>query len=388
MISKHKIIFKNAKKMRALSKESIDLVVTSPPYPMIEMWDDIFSNQSKKAAQALKQNNGSAAFEWMHRELDKIWDELFRVLKPGGIVCINIGDATRTIDEQFALYINHARILNYMQKIGFSVLPVILWRKQTNAPNKFMGSGMMPPGAYVTLEHEYILILRKGGKRNFLHKDDKKNRRESAYFWEERNLWFSDVWMDLKGTTQNLTHNKVRGRSAAFPFELPYRLISMFSVKGDTVLDPFLGIGTTMFAAMAAGRNSIGYEIDSHLQKDILLNYSDIVSFSNSRIIKRLDGHMEFVKERFKKKGKFKYTNKHYLFPVITSQEKELMINQLESVGMTAKNCFEVNYSDTPQEDFVRNWEEYILSEDSQPETKKQIRRKRNKPTYKQQKLF
>jgi len=349
--------------MRALSKESIDLVVTSPPYPMIEMWDDIYSNQSKKVAQALKQNNGLAAFEWMHKELNKIWDELFRVLKPGGIVCINIGDATRTINEHFALYSNHARILNYMQKIGFSALPVILWRKQTNAPNKFMGSGMMPPGAYVTLEHEYILILRKGGKRSFIHKDEKKNRRESAYFWEERNLWFSDVWMDLKGTTQNLINNKSRNRSAAFPFELPYRLISMFSVKGDTVLDPFTGVGTTMFAAMAAGRNSIGYEIDSHLQKHILLNSNDIVSFSNRRIIKRLGSHMEFVKERFQRNGKFKYTNKHYLFPVITNQEKELMINQLEFVRTTGENCFEVNYSDTPQEDFVKNWEEYIFSE-------------------------
>jgi DNA modification methylase len=332
---------------------------------MIEMWDDIFSNQNKKVAQALTQNNGSVAFEWMHKELDKIWDELFRVMKPGGIVCINIGDATRTVNGHFTLYGNHARILTYMQKIGFSALPAILWRKQTNAPNKFMGSGMMPPGAYVTLEHEYILILRKGGKRTFIHEDEKKNRRESAYFWEERNLWFSDIWVDLKGTAQNLIDSKTRNSSAAFPFELPYRLISMFSVKGDTVLDPFLGLGTTMFAAMAAGRNSIGYEIDSQLKKDILANYSDIINFSNQRIIKRLSAHMEFIKERFQRKGNFKHTNKHYLFPVITNQEKGLLINQLEFVRTTAENCFEVNYSDTPQRDFVESWKEYILSENN-----------------------
>jgi DNA modification methylase len=122
-----------------------------------------------------------------------------------------------------------------MQKLGFSALPAILWRKQTNAPNKFMGSGMMPPGAYVTLEHEYILILRKGNKREFTSIKEKQNRRESAFFQEERNFWFSDVWMDLKGTTQNLFDNKATERSAAYPFELPYRLISMFSVKSDTV---------------------------------------------------------------------------------------------------------------------------------------------------------
>ena len=75
----------------------------------------------------------------------------------------------------FVLYPNHARILNSLLDIGFSVLPDILWRKQTNAPNKFMGSGMLPAGAYVTLEHEYVLIVRKGSKREFKTEDEKRN---------------------------------------------------------------------------------------------------------------------------------------------------------------------------------------------------------------------
>ena len=133
-----------------MSNESIDLVVTSPPYPMIEMWDQIFTSQNEKIGRALNKKDGPTAFELMHQELDKVWDELYRVLKVGGIACINIGDATRTINSHFALYTNHSRIQTYMQKLGFSALPAILWRKQTNAPNKFMGSGMMPPGAYVT----------------------------------------------------------------------------------------------------------------------------------------------------------------------------------------------------------------------------------------------
>ena len=86
-------------------------------------------------------------------------------MKNGGIACINIGDATRTLNDVFCLYQNHTRIASSMLRIGFLSLPCILWRKQTNAPNKFMGSGMMPPGAYVTLEHEYVLILRKGNKK-------------------------------------------------------------------------------------------------------------------------------------------------------------------------------------------------------------------------------
>ena len=83
-------------------------------------------------------------------------------------------------------------------RLGFQSIPLILWRKQTNAPNKFMGSGMLPAGAYVTLEHEYILVLRKGSKREFKKAEEKRNRHESAIFWEERNIWYSDIWMDTE----------------------------------------------------------------------------------------------------------------------------------------------------------------------------------------------
>jgi modification methylase len=234
MESIHKIYFQNANKMNVIESGSVALIVTSPPYPMIEMWNELFVQPSKAIQNALNAGKGMEAFELMHQLLDPVWREVYRVLTPGGIACINIGDATRTLGDNFILYPNHARILNAMVKIGFTPLPEILWRKQTNAPNKFMGSGMMPPGAYVTLEHEHILILRKGAKREFHRDVDKQNRRESAFFWEERNHWYSDVWMDLKGTTQKLSENNARLRSAAYPFELPYRLINMFSVKGSS----------------------------------------------------------------------------------------------------------------------------------------------------------
>ena len=150
MKTSHQIIFENSENMNAISSDSVDLVVTSPPYPMIEMWDGMFAEQNPKIREALSCKQGSIAYELMHKTLDPIWDEVYRILKGGGIACINIGDATRTIGGIFVLYPNHSRILTYMLKLGFSALPVILWRKQTNAPNKFMGSGMMPPGAYVT----------------------------------------------------------------------------------------------------------------------------------------------------------------------------------------------------------------------------------------------
>jgi len=374
--------------MNELADGCIDLIVTSPPYPMIEMWDQIFTHQNKKIGNALEEKEGPVAFELMHQELDKVWDELFRVSKPGGIACINIGDATRTINGHFALYTNHSRIQTYMQKLGFSALPVLLWRKQTNAPNKFMGSGMMPPGAYVTLEHEYVLILRKGNKKEYKTEAEKKLRRESAFFWEERNAWFSDVWMDLKGTSQNLCDKNARNRSAAYPFELPYRLITMFSVKTDNVLDPFFGIGTTMYAAMAAGRNSIGYEIDHTLSRNIMLEPYGLVGYSNKRIKERLENHLEFVENRYQKKGRFKHINSHYQFPVMTKQETDLIINELLSVKQKGKNDYEVAYSNKPQNVPIGPWDKYIFPDPEKRNMKNRIAPKRRKINEGQRQLF
>jgi len=388
MITTHKIYFRNSKQMNELADGSIDLIVTSPPYPMIEMWDQIFTSQNGKIGNALEDKNGPLAFELMHQELDKVWEELYRVLKQGGIACINIGDATRTIHGHFALYTNHARIHTTMQRLGFSALPVILWRKQTNAPSKFMGSGMMPPGAYVTLEHEYVLILRKGNKKEYKSETEKKLRRESAFFWEERNVWFSDVWMDLKGTSQNLLDKNARNRSAAYPFELPYRLITMFSVKTDNVLDPFFGIGTTMHAAMAAGRNSIGYEIDHNLNQYIMPKPSGIIDQSNKRIKKRLENHLEFVKNRYQKKGKFKHINSHYHFPVMTKQETDLIINALLSVKQTDSDAFEVTYSERPQNIHTGSWDQYCFSDSEKREMKNCVAPKRRKTNDGQRQLF
>ena len=269
MKTRHKVYFCDARRMQMLPSDSVDLIVTSPPYPMIQMWDAVFCQQDPRIAEALAEGHSKDAHELMHCLLDPVWDESFRVLKPGGFVCINIGDATRSIDGEFALYPNHARILQHLSQSGFTILPDILWRKQTNAPNKFMGSGMLPAGAYVTLEHEYILIARKGSKRVFRTDGEKQNRRASAMFWEERNRFFSDIWTDVKGASQALASSEFRKRSAAFPFEVAYRLVIMYSVRGDLVLDPFWGTGTTSVAAMAAVRNSIGLEIDADMESHL-----------------------------------------------------------------------------------------------------------------------
>jgi len=119
--TEHTIIIEDAGKTNAIPAESIDLVVTSPPYPMIAMWDDLFCSRNTRIAQTLKMGKGWDAFELMHQDLTPIWDRIYQVLKPGGFACINIGDATRTLDGEFALYPNHSRILSAMLALGFTI---------------------------------------------------------------------------------------------------------------------------------------------------------------------------------------------------------------------------------------------------------------------------
>jgi DNA modification methylase len=208
-----------------------------------------------------------------------------------------------------------------------------------------MGSGMLPPGAYTTLEHEYILILRKEPRRTFTTAAQNRARRESAFFWEERNCWFSDVWTDLKGTFQGLDNRKTRSRSAAFPFELPFRLINMFSVKGDTVLDPFAGTGTTMSAAMATERNSIMVEKDTRFTESIESRARTIIKEANIRLRERLDNHLRFVTERERDKGPLKHRNQVYGFPVVTQQETRLALSRLDTLKKTPDGSISVRYS-------------------------------------------
>lgn len=346
METNHRIIIDDAAGMEDLGDQTIDLVVTSPPYPMIQMWDELFSSLDPKVAHALERGDTMTAFEAMHCSLDKVWEAIARVTKPGGIICVNIGDATRTINGRFALYANHARIIRAFQKLGCDQLPTIIWRKPTNAPNKFMGSGMLPPSAYVTLEHEYILIFRQGSLRPFATTEEKRARRHSAYFWEERNAWFSDVWFDLLGTAQAIRIENGRERSAAFPFELPYRLISMFSIAGDKILDPFLGTGTTLLAAMATGRHSIGYETDPSFKSVIIQRLTDLPALSNRMIERRLADHAAFIEDRVKSKGGVKNFNHIYNMPVITRQEEDLCLAQVRSVKIIGSDHFKVTYED------------------------------------------
>lgn len=335
----HRIVVGNSQRMEDVKTGSVDLVVTSPPYPMIEMWDGTFSALNPAIDAALAEGDGKKAFDLMHAELGKTWGEIGRVLKDGAIACVNIGDATRSIGGRFQRYSNHSRVTDWFERADMTSLPSIIWRKPTNAPNKFMGSGMLPPGAYVTLEHEHILIFRKGGRRAFESPEEKRRRSESAYFWEERNLWFSDVWTDLVGTSQSLNGAEGRQRSGAFPFELAYRLINMFSVKDDLVLDPFLGTGTTTLAAIAARRNSTSYEIDADLLVVLESRLRGFEDFANAYIDERKRRHLEFVQGRA-----CKFVNEPHGFECVSGQEVAMKLERLESVEYDRPNIITARY--------------------------------------------
>jgi DNA modification methylase len=334
METRHRVVVGDARQLDEVDTDSVELVVTSPPYPMIEMWDDLFSELDPDIGAAIDAGDGREAFALMHAQLEAVWSEVERVLVDGGIACVNVGDATRTLGGSFRVYQNHSRVVDALEERGFEPLPEILWRKPTNSGAKFMGSGMLPPNAYVTLEHEYILVFRNGtDSRGF--EPGSERRYESAYFWEERNRWFSDVWEDVTGELQSLEGHELRDRSAAFPFEIPYRLINMYSVYGDTVLDPFWGTGTTSLAALVAGRNSVGYELEAAFTDVFEDRVRGTPALSERVIRARLADHRAFVARRREAGVEFGYESANYGFPVTTKQERSLRFYAVGDVDPT-----------------------------------------------------
>ncbi len=269
----HRVIFGNSQQMPEIADATIHLMLTSPPYPMIQMWDQTFAETDPKIANLIKKLGPDCPekvvtqiYDNMHQNLAQVWAQTHRVLIEGGIACINIGDATRSVNGKFRLFPNHARIVEHMEKIGFTALPYILWKKPTTKPKykgkgAFLGSGFLPPNAYVTLDCEFILLFRKGKLRHFPSRD--ANRYSSKLTKKQRDEWFTQIWT-VTGTRQ--TADQLERRTAAYPDQIADRLIKMFSVKGDTVLDPFVGSGTTVKVAIQNERNSISYEADLNLQ--------------------------------------------------------------------------------------------------------------------------
>ena len=230
--------------MPELKDGTIALVVTSPPYWHIKDYGT--DNQI---------GYGQSLHDYL-KALFPVWKECFRVLTPGRRLCINIGDQfTRTSTYgRYKVIPIHAEIISQCEQIGFDFMGSIIWQKRTTlnttggAP--VMGSYPHPPNGIVELDYEHILLFKKVGKPKKVARDIKEASKLTKEEWK---LYFSGHW--------HFGGAKQVGHEAMFPEELPRRLIRMFSFVGETVLDPFLGSGTTAKAALDLARNAVGYEI-------------------------------------------------------------------------------------------------------------------------------
>jgi len=243
----------DAREMGWIPNESVHLVLTSPPYWTLKEYP-AHENQLGLISE----------YEKFHDELDKVWQHSYRVLVPGGrLVCV-VGDVclSRRRNGRHMVMPLHADIVVRCRKIGFDNLSPIFWYKISNAQyevengSSFLGKPY-EPNAIIKNDVEFILMLRKpGGYRQ----PTEEQRNASRLTKEEHHDWFQQVW--------TVPGESTRQHPAPYPLELAYRLVRMFSFTGDTVLDPFMGTGTTLLAAARCGRNGIGIEVDdSYLRK-------------------------------------------------------------------------------------------------------------------------
>jgi modification methylase len=243
--SNHKIIIGDSRAMSEVPAESVHLVVTSPPYWQLKDYG----------------NGGQIGFNDSYEDyinnLNLVWSECNRTLHRGCRLCVNIGD-------QFARSVYYGRykvipirteIIKFCETVGFDYMGAVIWRKVTTTNTTggatIMGSYPYPRNGILKLDYEFILIFRKPGKPPSVSKEIKEQSKLTQREWNE---YFSGHW--------NFPGERQKEHLAMFPEELPGRLIRMFTFAGDTVLDPFLGSGTTSLAAKNRGRSSVGYEIN------------------------------------------------------------------------------------------------------------------------------
>ncbi len=246
MKTTHTIINGDSRQMNLVSDRSVHLIVTSPPYWQLKDYG------------SENQIGYHEDYETYINNLNLVWKECYRVLDNGCRLCINIGD-------QFARAVYYGRykvipirteIIKFCESIGFDYMGAIIWQKQTTTNTtggaSLMGSFPTPRNGILSIDYEFILIFKKLGTP--LTKVSKEQKEQSKLTTEEWKEYFAGHW-NFGGARQD-------GHIAMFPEELPRRLIKMFAFKGETVLDPFLGSGTTSLAARNLERDSIGYEIN------------------------------------------------------------------------------------------------------------------------------
>jgi len=240
-----KVYLGDSRAMTDVEDGAVDLAVTSPPYWHI-----------KDYGVPGQIGYGQSLHEYL-KDLYHAWRECFRVLREGARLCINVGDqfARASVYGRYKVIPLHAEFINQCEHLGFDFLGAIIWQKKTTMNPSggavVMGSYPFPPNGIVEIDYEFILIFKKPGQSKKVAPEIKAASRLTKAEWKE---YFAGHW-HFGGVRQ-------AGHEAMFPEELPRRLIKMFTFVGDTVLDPFLGSGTTVKAALDLARNAVGYEIN------------------------------------------------------------------------------------------------------------------------------
>jgi len=258
-VNKPTIYFKSSEKMEEVADKSIQLIVTSPPYGKIKDYGKD------------EQIGFFDSFEQYFRRLNAVWKECYRILEPQCRLVINVGDQyLRAADhERYRIISISSKIVEDCVDVGFDFLGDIIWQKvsttNTTGGCSLMGSIYYPRNGLLTYDYEHVLIFKKyEGKGKQV---DLKRKELSKISLSEWKKWFIGHWR-FPGIMQ-------KEHLAMFPEELPYRIIRMFSHIGDTILDPFVGSGTTLKVAKALFRKSIGYELNQEYEKIIQAKISD-----------------------------------------------------------------------------------------------------------------
>jgi len=252
MNTKHEIIFGDSRDMNQVDDKSVHLIITSPPYWQLK--DYGHDNQI----------GFDDTYEAYINNLNLVWSECYRVLHKGCKLCINIGDqfARSVYYGRYKIIPIRTEIIKFCETIGFDYMGAIIWQKVTTSNTtggaSVMGSYPYPRNGILKLDYEFILIFKKLGKAPSPASEMKTQSKLTNEEWKE---YFTGHW--------NFAGEKQNGHLAMFPEELPKRLIKMYSFVGETILDPFLGSGTTTLAAKNLHRNSIGYEINKSFKEQI-----------------------------------------------------------------------------------------------------------------------
>ena len=250
------VYVKDARDMKEIEDNSVHLMITSPPYFDAKLYSTIEGDLG----------NIHDLDEWFN-EIGKVWKEVFRVLQPGRKAFINIMNLPVRTKHGFKSLNIVGRTIDLCESIGFIFRREIIWHK-TNSVRAHFGTYPYPGNILINYAHEFILEFEKPAPKNYkkyehLTEEQKEASKLEKDFWIE--IKKSDVWLiKPEGSGDNRDH------PAPFPYELPYRLIKAYSFVGETVLDPFLGSGTTLVVARDLKRNGIGYEINPEIAKEAI----------------------------------------------------------------------------------------------------------------------